>query len=312
MTQEEKGPLVSVVMATYNGGKYLTLQIESIIQQDYRNFELVIVDDCSSDNTQEIINKYSAEHSYIRVVTNEKNVGYIKNFEKAMLLASGSLIALSDQDDIWDKRKLSVLVSCLGSHEMVYCNSTLIDEEGKPVGKILSDIRHQLSFTDPLMLAIGSTVHGNTMLFKKEVVERCIPFPLVCAHDFWLAFIAACKGEIKYIDQSLVLYRQHRENVFGIIKVEDSEKSKQKEKNQEEIMKIRKRMSLQYRNCPDTLFPQKEVFKNLNESYTSFSLKNNLLRMSLFFKYRDIFLAYKNKTSIGRLLFCFKMFYKVK
>src|SRR6476661_6415310 len=100
-------PLVSVVLATYNGELFIEEQIKSILQQTYSPIELIIVDDASTDNTISIIQQFEASHSCIRLFTSERNVGYIKNFEKGMLLASGEYIALSDQDDIWEAAKLS-------------------------------------------------------------------------------------------------------------------------------------------------------------------------------------------------------------
>ena len=93
-------PLISIAIATYNGEKYLEEQLDSIYAQTYKNIEVIVTDDCSSDKTVEILKKYYKSHG-LKYVINETNLGFVKNFEKAISLCRGDYIALSDQDDIW-------------------------------------------------------------------------------------------------------------------------------------------------------------------------------------------------------------------
>ena len=137
-------PLVSVVIATYNGQQFLASQIESIINQTYTNIEVIVLDDKSIDNTVLIVEKYAAQYPNIRLVINEENLGYIKNFEKGFLLVKGDVIAPCDQDDIWYSNKIEVLLQHMGNHEIVYCNSELIDVNGNKLHKNLSDIKYHL------------------------------------------------------------------------------------------------------------------------------------------------------------------------
>ena|SRR5687768_13043207 len=102
--------LVSVVMCTYNGGKFLQQQVDSILAQTYRNIELLIVDDTSSDNTVQLLEEYRKKDSRIRYVVNPANLGYNKNFEIAFGLARGNYIAPSDQDDIWKANKIEIMM----------------------------------------------------------------------------------------------------------------------------------------------------------------------------------------------------------
>ena len=95
--------LVSVVMATYNGDKFIRLQIESILNQSYSNLEIVVVDDASSDNTLTILQEYANADDRISIYPNDKNIGFVANFERGLMLVKGEYIALSDQDDIFDK-----------------------------------------------------------------------------------------------------------------------------------------------------------------------------------------------------------------
>jgi len=227
------------------------------------------------------------------------------------MLAKGDFIAPSDQDDIWHPNKLSVLYEHIRDHEIIYCNSELIDESGNQIGKKMSEIRRQRGYDDCLMYTIGSWAPGHAMLIRKQLVRRAVPFPVVMSHDLWLGFVATCKGPIRYLDTPLVYYRQHASNVFGAVKSGDRIKKKKPGK-QEELNNIRMRMRLMYEKCPDDLTPQKRALHDLDETYQNFSCRNNYRRMMIFFKYRDKILAYKNKSAFGRWLFCFKMFVKIK
>ena len=101
--------MISIALASYNGSKYIREQLDSILEQTYQDFELIICDDCSTDNTWQILQEYAQKDSRIKVFENERNLGFKKNFEKAISLCNGKYIALSDQDDIWIDNHLEVL-----------------------------------------------------------------------------------------------------------------------------------------------------------------------------------------------------------
>lgn len=305
-------PLVSVVIATYNGERFLAEQLESILNQTYSNIEIIAVDDCSTDNTVAILKEYAAADSRIKVVVNDANIGYVKNFEKGLKLASGDYIAPSDQDDIWKKEKIEMLLGQMEGHEIVYSNSELIDSNGQSLHKKLSDIKRLLSFDDCLTYAIGNTAAGHAMILTREVANRSYPFPTMIPHDYWLGFVATCKQPIRFVDIPLVLYRQHAANVFGAVKVAEGKRKKERPTKAEKMLRIRERMQLLYDKCPNNLVRQKQVYRDLVDSYQDFSLSNNLKRMMIFFKHRDKILAFKNKPAFRKWLFCFKMFYKIK
>lgn len=312
MTALSAYPLISVVIATYNGEKYIDKQIESILQQTHPNLEIIVVDDCSTDNTLNILKQYAVKDSRIKIYRNDSNLGYVKNFEKGLQLATGDFIAPSDQDDVWLPNKLEVLLNNIDKHDIVYCNSELIDSTGNSLHKKLSDIKRLLSFDDCLTYAIGNTAAGHAMLIRKALVQKCFPFPVMIPHDYWLGFVATCSKPLKYIETPLVLYRQHTQNVFGAVKVAEGKRKKIKPSQQQKLQQIRERMRLLYEKCPADLVKQKNVYYHLNESYKDFSLPNNWKRMMLFFKHRQKILAFKNKPPFRKWLFCFKMFYKIK
>jgi len=101
--------LASIAMCTYNGEKYLREQLDSLVAQDYPNLEIVIVDDCSTDSTPQLLEEYAGQHPNFTIHQNEQNMGFRRNFEKALKLCSGEIISLCDQDDIWFPNKISAL-----------------------------------------------------------------------------------------------------------------------------------------------------------------------------------------------------------
>jgi glycosyltransferase involved in cell wall biosynthesis len=308
-------PLISVVVATYNGARFIGAQLDSIVQQTYPNIEVIVVDDRSTDNTATILHTYATQYSNIKVFVNEENLGYVKNFEKGMLLATGDFIAPSDQDDIWLPEKLSILMRERGDHLIVYCNSELINDENQKIGKKLSDIKRLVSYDDCLTYAIGNAAAGHAMLFPRSLVANCVPLPTMIPHDYWLGFVATFTSPLKYIDTPLVLYRQHNANVFGATKIKSADGTIPKRKKKtttQENEEAKERMRLLYEKCPDHLIEQKEVYRLLNKSYQDFSLSNNFLRMYLFFKYNKRMMAFKHRSLLRRWLFCLKMFFKIK
>ena len=102
----DQEPLVSVVMCTYNGEKFLQRQLESLFEQTYTNIEIIIADDASTDNTQQILKENASKDKRIRLLFHQKNIGYNKNFEHALQLVHGMYISICDQDDIWHPNKI--------------------------------------------------------------------------------------------------------------------------------------------------------------------------------------------------------------
>jgi len=130
-------PLVSIVLCTYNGEKYLQAQLDSLIDQTYKNVEIIIVDDCSKDNTRSILLNYQSLYPFIKVFLNSENIGFNKNFAKAIGLTGGEFVAICDQDDIWDLNKLEELKENIADKGVIFSNSRLIDVNNLPTGKLL-------------------------------------------------------------------------------------------------------------------------------------------------------------------------------
>ncbi|MEQ1582076.1 MAG: glycosyltransferase family 2 protein [Steroidobacteraceae bacterium] len=205
--------LVSIVLCTYNGSRFLSEQLDSLFAQTYPHFEIVAVDDASTDETVAVLKRYAAREARLRIVVNPANLGFARNFERALGLSRGALIAPCDQDDIWLPEKIESLLAAIEGHAMAYCDSTLVDEHAAPLGHTLSRVVPMRDLDDPLPLAFGNCVSGHAMLFRRSLLERALPMPSGFYHDWWLATVAAATGGIRFCDRSLVLYRQHGGNV---------------------------------------------------------------------------------------------------
>jgi glycosyltransferase involved in cell wall biosynthesis len=199
-------------MATYNGEKYIRLQIDSILSQLEKDDELIISDDASTDSTVDIIN--SIHDNRIRVCLNNINIGYTRNFERVLKYAKGDIIFLSDQDDIWCQNKITTYLGYFNYYDLIVSDAMLIDEYGNLLGNSFFMQRR------PRKTLIGNLVKfgylGCCMAFKKEVYIKALPFPsnnILCTHDNWLFLIGCCFFKYKIIEDKLLLYRRHPNNI---------------------------------------------------------------------------------------------------
>lgn len=208
---------VSVVLATYNGEKFLREQLDSILAQSYEIYELIIVDDCSSDSTLDIISSYMSKYAFIKLYINEINFGVAQTFSRGLSLSSGEFIALCDQDDVWHVNKIKTLMNCIGDNWLIHSDASLIDANGVLLEKSLSRTQKNIyrdSFCELLMTNI---VTGCTVLLRREILDKAIPIPKgVYMHDYYLALIASYFNKIAYCDCVLTMYRQHGGNVEGV------------------------------------------------------------------------------------------------
>ncbi len=201
-------PLVSVVLCCYNGARFLGGQIDSILNQSYQPLELIISDDGSDDGTRSLLKQYEMNPA-VKIFYRGKNAGLNQNFAFAAQQAKGELIAFSDQDDVWGKNKIELLVGAIGTGPLVYSNSLLMDEEGRSMDKKLTDLKKMYSGDDSRGYILSSCVWGHSMLVTRDLLQRCSPKFSEIQYDIWLAFQAFLNGGIKYSDKVLTHYRQH-------------------------------------------------------------------------------------------------------
>jgi glycosyltransferase involved in cell wall biosynthesis len=299
-------PLISVVMATYQGEKYLKIQIESLLAQDYPNLEFIWVDDASTDHSLSILKAFASQDARIHIIENLKNEGHNAAFEKGMKAASGDLIALSDQDDYWVPSKISTLFNGIGDCSLVYSDSQLIDPLGKELPLKMSSLKRQIAYNSPLMYTFGAWAPGHTMLFKKEVLETALPLSNWVTHDYLLGFSATCHNGIAYIPISLVHYRQHESNVIGA----DLKKAKKLyQTRSERNMRICERIKILAERCSYSY--EKQIFEQLYLDFSGNSLFNRMRRFKTVMTYRDDMLAYKGKSPLGNFMYCFKLLFGI-
>lgn len=208
-------PLVSIALAAYNGQKYIEKQLISLVNQDYKNLEIVISDDCSTDGTWDILESYAKKDSRIRLLPRDFNRGYVNNFIRVFGECRGELISPSDQDDIWYPEKTRRLVECLGDAMLVYSNNRFVDENGDSLGKTLFDVLKgkMIQGSDPRNLLFCTSICGHAMLFRRILLRAENDLNTAPYIDWAIAFIAAKEGGIKYLDEVLVDWRQHDHSI---------------------------------------------------------------------------------------------------
>jgi len=220
---------VIVLMATYNGSKFLKEQIESIQYQTHLNWELWIRDDNSSDSTVEIIRNYESSDSRIRLVEDsDGNLGISKNFLKLLSLAAlseANYFCFSDQDDVWIPNKIEKQLSFMKEKEyskravLVHSDLEVVDEMLAMVDLSFMNFLniHHVENNAISVLLTQNFVTGCTMMMNRELIEVALPMSnQVVIHDWWLALCASAVGEVVYINQAMVKYRQHGSNEVGV------------------------------------------------------------------------------------------------
>ncbi len=210
-------PLISVALATYNGGRFLREQLDSIYSQSWENIEVVACDDCSTDDTVAILDEYRQSHG-LQYEVNERNLGFVRNFEKALARCRGMFIALADQDDIWLPQKLERLMAGIGEADLAYSDALLVDRDGRelPVSLIQTAGVRPVSGRSFNYFVCNACVTGCTTLIRRDLLEKALPIP-VCEiyHDWWIAVVASRYGGVRYLPERLVKYRQHDDNDTG-------------------------------------------------------------------------------------------------
>lgn len=219
-------PLLSVVMCTYNGARYVAAQLDSIRTQTYSNIEVVVCDDGSVDETPAIIAAYQQKDSRIRFFQNEKNLGFNKNFETAIGYARGEWMAIADQDDIWLPHKLEALYGLASPGTLLIHSYNAEFKNDDPAQTFFNPSRIRFEGSNPRQLFFYNTVSGHTILLNKRLLQTALPFPAGVYYDWWLGVQAAVKSEVRLHPEALVLHRQHESNSSHINKAITAEESK--------------------------------------------------------------------------------------
>lgn len=265
MKQEKK---IEILLATYNGEKYLNEQIDSIINQTYTNWKLLIRDDGSEDRTLEILKEYEKRDERISILRDNKgNLGFVKNFEELLKNSSEEFIMFSDQDDYWLENKIEKYIGVLENLDveklkkplLIHSNSFVCDEKLNILKKNFVDSKVALQYGGNGYF-FAYFVQGSTTLINRKLINLGLPFlRSVTLHDRYFHLLVEFFGNRIFIDESLIKYRQHRNNEIGakssvikkilfkryfddsdrdlILDIEEKYRNKQKKDNERWIIK---------------------------------------------------------------------------
>jgi len=196
---------VSVCMATFNGEPYVIEQIESILKQLSKHDELIISDDGSTDRTLSLINSLSDSRIKLYLSGNQ---GVIGNFENAIKQASGDIIILSDQDDVWLPGRLDIALEKLKFYDLVVVGYQVVDAKLDQLNCILPNA--ELSVYKTLF---KNGYLGCSMAFRTSIIPTVLPFPKnIGMHDWWIALICLLKYRVYIERDKYFLYRRHGTN----------------------------------------------------------------------------------------------------
>lgn len=254
--------MISVLMATYNGEKYIQEQLESLLRQTFQNFKIYIQDDCSQDKTLQIIQDYNIKYpDKIFYSTNEKNTGSPKhNFFNMLLCHKDDYVMLCDQDDVWNPDKIEITFQEMKRMEklhgsetpiLVHTDLTVVDSNLNiinPSYKKMLDADY--SRTQLNHLLSQDTLTGCTAMLNRSLCNLIKEEPKYCVmHDWWITLVASCFGLISSLDIQTIQYRQHNNNSIGVADVKSLKYQFHKMFRAEEI-----------RKAIDRTYPQAQCF----------------------------------------------------
>lgn len=214
-------------MCTFNAARYIEEQFSSIARQSRLPDELVICDDGSHDSTVEIVRSLASAVPFpVRVVENPTNLGCSRNFEKAISLCRGTIIFLSDHDDVWHRDKIEKTIAAMAENGVAaaFTDAVVVSNDLTPLGFTLwmtvgFDLKRQRRFQDGEQfseLLHNNVMQGAATAFKSSYRDAILPIPQEWQHDHWIALIISALAEIRFVDRPLLDYRQHAENLLGL------------------------------------------------------------------------------------------------
>lgn len=218
---------IDILMAVYNGSEYIIPQLQSIIDQTYTNFRLIIRDNCSKDHTVDLIETFSQKHpGKITLIKGPENLGAMGNFATLATYADAPYIMFSDADDIWLPNKIADTLALMQKNEAAYGIQTplLIHTDLTVVDKhlnILGNSFWEYSQLDPDLIALNrllvqNVITGCTTMINRPLLQLAVPVPKeAIMHDWWIGLVAAAFGRIDVLKKPTILYRQHGKNDTG-------------------------------------------------------------------------------------------------
>lgn len=236
---------VSIALCTYNGEAYLAEQLDSILSQTVPADEIIICDDGSADQTMALLSGYDKKYpGLFRIFQNESNLGFIKNFEKAMYLCHHPIIVISDQDDVWEHDKIEQTVAFFAenpTYDGVFHDLKLIDETVVQPSYLnwkgirYEDIIHEIGQGElfEALVKKGSFILGCALAIRKSALEKYNIKEFPMAHDYYIVQKLSSKNALGFIPESLSSYRLHSNQVYGLRYQSDKKADEKTDKNQQ-------------------------------------------------------------------------------
>ncbi len=220
---------IDILLPTYNGEKYLKEQIDSILNQTYKNIRLIISDDCSKDSTPKILEEYRGKDERIELYLQKENIGVVKGIEFLLKKVKSNYYMLADQDDVWLPMKVEKSIETLKKEnaDLVFGDLEVVDQDLKTMYPSFGDFmllnRKINKYINSYKVNyLYNCVTGCTVLSKKEFIEKILPIPTeskYLIHDHWIGLVVALNGKLAYMPEKYIKYRQHGNNQVGTDKI---------------------------------------------------------------------------------------------
>lgn len=214
-------PLVVIVLSTYNGDRYLKEQMGSLFSQTYKNIEILVRDDGSTDRTVEILESFAGDHENVTVLPG-RNIGVIESFLELLnrVPSNADFVALCDQDDVWQNDKVERAVTMIGKLDTLspamYCGAVDIVDEHLNHIRVERQARREVSLENALVQNVAT---GCTAVLNKAALQlvnsKSVVGDRIGMHDWWLYQVVSAFGRVLFDSTPKILYRQHGENVVG-------------------------------------------------------------------------------------------------
>ena len=220
---KEEEVLVSVIIPNYNHARYLDERLKSVLSQTFRNFEIIILDDCSTDDSMKVISAYKDDPRISNIIVNEHNSGMpFKQWLKGIQLAKGKIIWIAESDDTCEPNFLETMVETITKHEncvVAFCKMIAFTDEGEKWTKTPSNLEEKLynskEFLSEFLSWRNAIVNASGTVFKKGTAIKIAPtFTKSKGVGDWMFWteMAEC-GDVAYVDKALSYFRQHGNNL---------------------------------------------------------------------------------------------------
>ena len=301
---------IDVLLATYNGEKYLREQLDSILSQSYQDFHLMVRDDGSNDNTLLIINSYVKKYpNKITLVEDNEHLGVLKCFSELVDLSKAPYVMFADQDDVWLNDKVLMTLHKMQEIEIFFGKDKplLVHGDLKVVYENLKEISPSFWAYTRLKprgesrlnrLIVQNEITGCTIMMNRSLSDLANPIPTECTmYDWWIALVASAFGHIGIIQEPYILYRQHSKNTLGAKKFRSLKQIWARLENHSNMQQKKRMQALSLLKQYETRLSQKNLL--LIQDYVSMGKSSILKNRYLMLKHRFF------KHGFGRNLYNF-------